>query len=350
VYAGYGHETASLIEQRTRFNSSLLVCGKTLPAPDLQVSLAQQGRVVAVKKTPWGSILILRSSAAHTPVIETEVRLFDENKVIEIVNTVQKDVVKAPEGVYFAFPFSGRQPVIRYEIQNAWVDPAQDQLPGSNKEWFSAQHWVSVTNKEFSAALILNEAPLLTIGDINRGRWPEDLSVQHGTVFSYVMDNYDGDDEKPYQGGLFTFHYAISSASRFEPAMLARFGREQASPLQIDRVDAVDRYNHPPEPLDMPEAGFMEIDTSHVVLSTWKPADDGNGYVLRFYNTTDGPVVAHVRFPLLEFDNAQQVNGLEANQSPLNARGGQLELALKPHEIFSLRATGFRLAKKGLAQ
>jgi hypothetical protein len=261
-----------------------------------------------------------------------------------LVNTSQKEVVRAPEGVYFAFPFSGQQPVIRYEIQNAWVDPLQDQLPGANKEWFSGQHWVSVTNPEFSAGLAINEAPLFTVGDINRGRWPKDLSLQHGTVFSYVMDNYDGDDEKPYQGGVFTFHYAITSTSQFEPARLARFGREQTNPLQIDRVDAVDRRDHPPEPLEMPEAGFIEIDTNDVVLSTWKPAEDGKGYVLRFYNTTDKPIVAHVGFPHLQFESVHQVNALESSESPLTARQGQIELALKPHEIFSLRVVGFRLA------
>ena len=170
------------------------------------------------------------------------------------------------------------------------------------------------------------------------------MNLRQGTVFSYVMDNYDGDDEKPYQGGVFTFHYAISSTSQFDPARLARFGREQTNPLQIDRVDAVDRYGHPPRPLEMPEAGFIEIDSKDVVLSTWKPAEDGKGYVLRFYNTTGKPVVAHVGFPLLEFESAYQVNGLESGESPLTAREGQLELPLKPHEIVSVKVLGFRLA------
>jgi alpha-mannosidase len=99
----------------------------------------------------------------------------------------------------------------------------------------------------------------------------------------------------------------------------------------------------------MPETGFIEIDSKDVVLSTWKPAEDGKGYVLRFYNTTDKPVVAHVGFPLLEFESVYQVNGLESYESPLAARQGQLELALKPHEIFSVRVVGFRLAAGRLA-
>jgi hypothetical protein len=169
VYAGYGHDGISLIQQKTKFNSSLLQYSPAMPHPNLQVSAAENGKVVAVRKTVWGTILVLRSSAIHTPTIETEVRLFDKAKRIELVDTITKEVVRAPEGVYIAFPFVGPKPTIQYEIQDAWVDPQQDQLPGANKEWFSGQHWLAVTNPGLSAALSYLEAPLLTIGDIDQG-------------------------------------------------------------------------------------------------------------------------------------------------------------------------------------
>jgi hypothetical protein len=350
VYAGYGHEGVSLIQQRTRFNSTLLQYGTALPHANLDVSVAREGKVVAVRGMPWGSVLVLRSSAVHTPTIETEVRLFDKVKRIELVNTIEKEIVQAPEGVYIAFPFAPRQPVVRYEIQDAWVDPMHDQLPGANKEWFAGQHWVSVTNPGFSAGLALDEAPLLTIGDINRGLWPRTMELHNGTVFSYIMDNYDGDDEKPFQGGVFTFHYAISSVAQFDPASLARFGREQATPLEIDEISSADRYflrvaryGYPPDPLKLPEAGFIKIDTNDVVLSTWKAAEDDIGYILRFYNTTDRSVSARVGFPHLRFENVYRTNAVEVNQDPLEPREGEITLALKPHEVYSLRITGFRL-------
>jgi alpha-mannosidase len=350
VYAGYAHEGASLIQQRTRFNSTLLQYGTALPRAELAVSVAERGKVVGVRRLPWGRILVLRSSAVHTPNIETEIRLFDKVKRIELVNTIEKEIVQAPEGVYIAFPFAARQPVVRYEIQNAWIDPMHDQLPGANKEWFAGQHWASVTSPEFSVGLGLDEAPLLTIGDINRGRWPKTMELHNGTVFSYIMDNYDGDDEQPFQGGVFTFHYAISSAAQFDPASLARFGRELATPLEIDEISSADRYfnrvaqyGSPPEPLHLPEAGFIKINTNDIVLSTWKAAEDDIGYILRFYNTTDRSVTARVGFPHLRFENVYCTNAVEVNQEPLVPREGEITLALKPHEIYSLRITGFRL-------
>jgi len=38
------------------------------------------------------------------------------------------------------------------------------------------------------------------------------------------MNNYDGDDERPYQGGDFTFKYVIGSERQFNPTGLTRLG------------------------------------------------------------------------------------------------------------------------------
>ena len=375
VYAGYGHEGESLIRQRTVFDSTLLSYSTALPPPDLKVSTAGAGKVVAVKKTAWGSSLFLESSEVHTPKIETEIRLFDRVKKIELVNTVHKEVVRAPEAVYFAFPFVGRNPTIRYEIQNAWVDPTRDQLPGANKEWFSAQHWVAVTDSGHSVGLALNEAPLFTIGDIVRGRWPKTMEIRNGTVFSYIMNNYDGDDEKPFQGGVFTFHYALTSTTQFDSTGLAQFGREEASPLEFDKVTSLDKRNpafsgptsltvwertpasrqqpgsltspdkpsSASEPLDPIATSFIELDPGEAILSTWKGAEDGDGYILRLYNTKDQPLVAKLGFPHFHFDRVYRCNLVEVNQEALDPQQGRVVLPLGPHEIGTVRVTGFRL-------
>jgi hypothetical protein len=375
VYAGYGHEDVSLVRQRTEHDSTLLSYSTALPPPDLKVSTAGAGKVVAAKKTAWGSSLVLESSELHTPKIEIEIRLFDRVKRIELVNTVHKEVVRAPEGVYFAFPFAGRNPTIRYEIQNAWVDPTRDQLPGANKEWFSAQHWIAVTGPNHSVALALNEAPLFTIGDIVRGRWPKTMEIRNGTVFSYIMNNYDGDDEKPFQGGVFTFHYALTSTTQFDPTGLAQFGREEASPLEFDNVTASDKrdpaFSGPTaltvweraqasrqqpggltspdkpssasEPLGPIATSFIEIDPGEAILSTWKGAEDGDGYILRLYNTKDQPVVARLGFPHFHFDRVYRCNLVEVNQEALDPQQGRVVLPLGPHEIGTIRVTGFRL-------
>ncbi len=314
VYAGYGHDHDSLIQQRDRWNSSLLLISPALRLPELPITTAGQGKVTTVQKTLWGYLLVMTGSEMHTPSIRTEIRLFDHERKIQIWNHLEKQAVKSPEGAYFAFPFAAAPARIRYESQNAWVDPEKDQLPGANKEWFVAQHWVSVSGPDASIGLTLNEAPLLTLGDIDRGLWPKALNIRNGTVFSYVMNNYDGDDERPFQGGDFDFHYSITSDSTFQPEHLARFSREETSALESDQVTEADKLVWPEERL--PATGsFLEIDDPRVILAVWKGAEDGRGSIMRFYNTSASAAATRVRFPHLQFKEAYWTNAVENDAS-----------------------------------
>jgi hypothetical protein len=285
------------------------------------------------------------SSEAHTPLIRTEIRLSNSERKIRIWNRVQKDEVQAPEGVYFAFPFAATPARIRYESQNAWVDPEKDQLLGANKEWFVAQHWVSVSGPDASIGLTLDEAPLLTLGDIDRGAWPKTLSIRNGTLFSYVMNNYDGDDERPVQGGTFDFHYSITSDATFEPERLSRFAEEETRPLESDPVTEADKLEWPQEALPV-AGGFLEIDNPNVILAAWKGAQDGRGDILRFYNTSATAAASRVRFPHLRFQEAYSTNAVETDEGAAGSSGGQLQLSLRPHEIRTIRLVGMALSRE----
>jgi hypothetical protein len=344
VYAAYRDEEGSPASGHNAFDSTLLKYSTALPEPDLQVERGGGLKILGAKKMPWGTALLFESSAIHTPRITTEVRLFDREKRIELINSIHKDVVRAPEGAYFAFPFLSHKPTIRYDIQNGWVDPVRDQLPGANKEWFAAQHWVTVSDPRGTIELALSEAPLFTIDDIVRGRWPATLDVRSGTVFSYVMSNYDGDDERPYQGGDFTFHYVIGSQSQFDPAAVTRLAMETDRPLEVDESPLVQtRTGTPHEPLGPTEESFLKIEDPAIMLSAWKGAEDGDSYILRFYNTSDQAVATHVEFPTLQFDSLVHTSPVEADRELVQSQQGRIALNLGPHEIYSLRVKGFRL-------
>ena len=129
--------------------------------------------------------------------------------------------------VYFAFPFAMEHPQFRYEIQNGFVDPSRDQMPGAGKEWFSVQHWVAADEGGVSVALVPSTASLVCLGDIFRATWPEDFGQRPGTIFSYVMNNYWDTNYAAGQGGDFTFRYVLTSGDRLDPASLSRLGWER---------------------------------------------------------------------------------------------------------------------------
>ena len=132
-------------------HNRLLYAGAKLPAPEITIHRAAAGRLVSVERTPFGTIAHLESSNTNTPKVQTDVILFDSQKKIEFINHVQKKAVYTKEAVYFAFPFAGDNPQVRYDLQNGFVDPTRDLLPGADREWFSLQHWASFQSGDVTA-------------------------------------------------------------------------------------------------------------------------------------------------------------------------------------------------------
>ena len=116
-----------------RFNQYLYVEGggkpatqivymrKSLPLAQLKVTPSNGGRIVGLKKTPFGQILTVEAQGVHTPLLRTEILLYDGEKRIEFVNHITKDPVRDKEAVYFAFPVATPKPSFQYGIQNGWV-------------------------------------------------------------------------------------------------------------------------------------------------------------------------------------------------------------------------------------
>lgn len=326
--------------------------------PELEVHTAGKGKIVSVITTPTGQVAHLESQAPNTPSIKTEIRLFDNEKKIELVEDVDKTEVLTKEGVYFAFPFDMKQPQFQYEIQNGVVDPAKDMYAGAGHEWFTAQHWVSVQQDGISATVMPLDTPLVTLGDINRGAWPEEFGKRPGTVFSYAMNNYWDTNYRAGQGGHFSFHYVITSAGATDQAGLSRLGWEEITPLESDIITTQDKAlgvpgasqtSASPQPSGAAEAGssqrlggdqgsFLDVQDAKVLLETWKPAEDGNGTILRFVDLGGTERTVTVRTPFLHPGQVSQTDAVERGETALPLEGrDQFHFTIHPHEIVTVR-------------
>ena len=328
------------------------------PKPELEVHPAGKGKVVSVVQTPTGQVAHLESQALNTPSIKTEIRLFDNEKKIEIVQDVDKTEVLTKEAVYFAFPFDMKQPQFQYEIQNGVVDPAKDMYPGAGHEWFTAQHWVSVQQDGTSATVMPLDAPLITLGDINRGAWPEEFGKRPGTVFSYAMNNYWDTNYRAGQGGHFSFHYVITSAGATDQAGLSRLGWEAVTPLEWDIITTQDKAlgvpgasqaGNPAQPsaeagtsssqrLGGDQGSFLDVQDPNLLLETWKPAEDGNGTIMRFVDLGGAERTVTVRTPFLHLGQVSQTDAVERGQTAVPVDGcDQFHFTIHPHEIVTVR-------------
>jgi len=331
VYVSGGDETPN----------SIINFGAVSPRPKLTVSGAEGGRVVSIGPTPWGWSAILESAAPNTPGIRTEIRLFDREKKIEFIAGVDKLETRRKEAVYFAFPFALDQPRFRYENQTGWVDPARDMLPGAGMEWFSAQHWVSVDQGGVAAVVMPLDAPLVTLGDINRGAWPDEFGVRRGNIFSYVMNNYWPDNYRAAQGGHFLFRYVVTSGSAEDPIALSRRGWEEMTPLEASQVQSQDVSWPRPHVLDGKQGSFLQVEDPALLLETWKPAEDGRGTVLRLLELGGAVRSVMIQAPLLDLKAVWRADAVENDQMQLSLTGRhEFAVPVLPHEIITLRLIG----------
>ena len=321
--------------------NTLLQYSRVYPAAQLAVHGAAAGSLVSVERTPSGAVARMRSADTNTPSIQTEVRLFDHEKKIELIENVDKEEVLHKEAVYFAFPFAMQQPRFQYEVQNGVVDPAKDMYPGAGHEWFSVQHWVAAEQDGVSAAMMPLDAPLVTLGDINRGAWPMTFGRRSGTIFSYVMNNYWDTNYRAAQGGAFSFHYVITSAPSTDPAALSRMGWEAVTPLETDEVTTQDKSITLPESAYVKAESFLDVPDPDLLFDTWKRAEDGNGTVLRFLDLGGAERTVTVRMPAFHLRAAWKTDAVERDgaQLPLVSQDG-FTYTVHPHEIVTVRVVG----------
>jgi hypothetical protein len=311
------------------------------PSPELTITGQTHGRVIERTRTPYGMRIRIAAEALHTPRIETDVTVYDTLRRIDIVNRIRKDPVRVKEAVYFAFPFRAQQPDPAYEIQNTWIRPNQDQLPGACRDWFATQNAVVVRDADAAIAWSSPDAPLFTLTDINRGKWLRHLDIRNGYVFSYVMNNYWFTNYRAEQGGELVFRYYITSDKTSSPSTIARFSADTRTPLRsYEYFDSMSLHVGPVERRMPKTAGsFLSLDTDHAMVTAFKPADDGNGYVLRIRESAGREGAARLRSPVAGIATASMANGVEDAGGRLHVMDGSVEIPLRPWQFSSVRLT-----------
>ena len=326
--------------------NSLYRFGSGLEPPILTVHRAQSGSLVSARETPIGIVATLNSTATNTPSIQTEIVLPNSEKRISITYRIHKDRVLTRESAYVAFPLAVNAPEFTYGSQAGNVDPSKDELPGGSREWYLPTTWAAVYNQQVTAAVVPLDAPLIAFGDIVRGNWPRDFKPKSSAIFSSLMNNYWGTNFPAWQGGDFTFRYAITSESHFEPQVLTRFGLESLTPLERDDLSA----SEDPTVLPNREASLIEIPSSKAALLTWKRAEDGDGTILRLQNTEDATAEIRIHSRFLRFEQAWVCNLLEDNESELKVDKEDLTVPIKPFQVLTLRVRTTSRTRPGESQ
>lgn len=216
-----------------------------------------------------------------------------------------------------AFPVDVRADKATYEIPFG----ALERPTHRNTSWERAQYEVcghrfaDVSEYGYGVSLLNDckygydvQGSTLRLSLLRAPKWPDVTADLGEHRFTYSL--------YPHEGDWRTAHTTRKGAEFNAPAAVAKAERHTGTLP--------------------PQGSLFAYAGDHVVLDTVKPAEDGSGIVLRFYESAGGRGEAEIGWPR-PIGRAMLSNALEADGEELPLENGKLRLYFKPYEIKTIK-------------
>ena len=246
---------------------------------------------ITVKETgPLVVSLVAESDAPGCNRLSREVRLIDGLDRVEISDLLDKEAIRSVEGVHLGFDFNVPDPVVHINSPGAICEPEKDQLPGACKNWFCVERWVDISDADRGVTWATADAPLMELGGLtaNLPRSQPDPNAYLKTIkrsskiYSWVMNNHWHTNYRADQEGPTWFHFAIQPHGAYDPVAATHFGVDSTEPLVV--TPATGKTSLPSQ---------LHLDSQSVIVTAFKPSDDGKALIVRLYNPTSQQQTAH---------------------------------------------------------
>jgi alpha-mannosidase len=218
-----------------------------------------------------------------------------------------------------AFPVNILAPQATYEIQ--WGNVQRPTHRNTSWDWARfetcAQKWVDLSEGDYGVSLL------------NDCKYGHDI---HNNVMriSLLRSPTEPDPEADQGKHRFTYSLLPHEGTWGEETIRAAYALND--PLIV---------YEPPDTVARPATGMgssslVALDRPNLVIETVKRAEDGNGIIVRLYESQRrrGKAVLHTNFAL---SGAWRTNLLEEEQEELPIVDGDVQLIVKPYEIITLR-------------
>jgi hypothetical protein len=206
-----------------------------------------------------------------------EFRLYNTEKRVEIISTINKKSITDPEGIYIAFPFKLDNSKHFTEVQGGIIETGKDQIPGSSNDWYTVQNFTSLRNQDAQLVMGCSEMPLMQFGAINTGRYKAGAMPQSSHIFSWPMNNYWVTNFNAEQRGGHSWTYYLTTSSDITNGFATKFGWGSRVPFLTRIIPGGGTGNN------RIRGSFIEGWPENIILISARPAD------------IDGSVIIHVR-------------------------------------------------------
>lgn len=263
----------------------------------------------------------------------SRVSMDDGEKSIYFTNTVNKRETTEKEAGYFAFPFALNKPQWHIELPDGVVCPNKNMLPGADMEWYCTQNFVAASDPSATIVWTSMDAPLLTIGDINRDTFKSPMPVDSGRLFSYAFNNYWFTNYKASQGGEMTFRYSLTSMPKYDPAAAAQFGESVRNPLIAEVLEPNKKGRA------LPTASVCSVDAPNVSIQAIKQAESGKGIIIRLRELSGKKTTAVINVKAGKFKQAHLCNLVEDPKTRLTLTKGKVTVPVAARGLATVLLT-----------
>lgn len=309
---------------------------------DKNVTVAAPARLVAHEITPVFERIVTQTSGRQAPIIEQSYTVYPNLDWIDITNSVHKTATRDTEEVYFAFPLAVDSPQCRIEIPFGCMRPGKQQLQYSATDFYSIYHWVEMWNSQGGILWASLEAPLVVFEDLWPECWTDQVTIDTGTFFSYVMNSCWGTNYRFEQGGHITFRYRLRDYQGKPNRVRAfRFGHEACVPLIAQMVQSQEKVQSQQKQNKKTPSrkSWFKLEPPHVMITSMKRADSGPRLIARLLELGVGDTTALLALPAGNW-KATRVDMVERNQGSLKIlkRSGRqiVEIPLSKAEIATI--------------
>jgi alpha-mannosidase len=213
-----------------------------------------------------------------------EIRLYNNEKRLDLAYSIVKKEIVNPESFYIAFPFGIKDGKHFTELQGGVIETGKDQIKGSSNDWYTVQNFTAVRNSTMQAVLGSAEMPLMQFGAINTGRYIAGAMPQSTSLFSWPMNNYWVTNFNADQRGGISWTYYLTTSSDNSNLFASRFGWGCRTPFLTRVLPASSKDDIKK---GKKEGSYITGWPENVVLISAIPDPDGKSCVIHLRETDE---------------------------------------------------------------
>lgn len=248
-----------------------------------------------------------------------------------------KEETPLAESGHIVFPLQLKNPSYRINKMGSVIDPLADIVPSSSTLLNCCENFVDVSDGKVGMAIIPLDSPLFFIGRNGMWDFEHDYVPEKPEMNFNIFNNWWGTNFPQWTGGSFKYRYRlIPHAGDWVEGSVWQTAEETmnlALTVPAERSD----INNVDDQLELLPGGL-----DGMAVTCFKPAEDGDGYILRIRDWIGKPRLVTIQLPtqvsqvcltdLLEYN----IEGSVLLEKP-NTNGQELCFSTQSFEVHTLR-------------